>query len=143
MTNDLSSYAIALVVLGGIYAIVFGLPGLLVRFKVISTDMPVVGGKRPTARDWVLTIVNLTGMATFMVWTNMPDIVVLVGVIIYLVAMPWWFWRSFMAMVYAVRNKNTLGVYDYIKLAFSTIFLYGIIFEYYLHGVAGIFSGGY
>ena len=143
MTDDLSSYAIALVIVASVYAVVFGLPRLLVRFKVISTAMPVVTGKRPIARDWVLTIVNLTGALVLIVWTNIPDVAVLVAAIIYLVAMPWWFWRSFMAMVYMVRNKNTLGVYDYIKLVFSTIFLYAIIYEYSVHGITGVLSGGY
>ena len=124
MTDEWSSYAVALVVLAGVYAILFGVPALLVHYGVITTREPIVVRQMPAIRDWVLTLLNLSGAAALFFWKAIPDMAVFAVVSIYFIAMPWWIWRSVKGGMYFKQHREALSAGQILGLATTNMLFY-------------------
>jgi hypothetical protein len=127
METDWQANAIGVAAIGLVYVIVYLIPRLLVRFEIISDSEPVVSQRMPISRDWLLTICTLLAALVIVAIKDPADVVVLYVIGVFLVAAPWWIWRSFKAVLYYKQNKGSIGTTQLLALIVTNIFSYMLV----------------
>jgi len=95
--------------------------------------MPIVNGKIPAIRDYLLTLWSLTAITGLVLITdyreffneNQVQLISDFGMTIF-ITFPWWFWRSFKGVMY-YRQHASLQSLHIASLVLTNIFTYACI----------------
>ncbi len=96
----------------------------------ISRQEPVIQVALPQIRDYVLTGVMVVAFATFPFLSALPEsleLLALAAVVVYLVGVPWWLWRSVKGWLYYKQNREHLSTKDKVHIVATNMFTFGSV----------------